>query len=78
MTDLVTTVLEKTVMKRAPEVQQFVDKIAKNLFGETADRSCISCKDRVAGRESFRDDLSWKEYGISTLCQACQDSVFGA
>lgn len=27
--------------------------------------------------ESFRDDLSRKEYTISGLCQDCQDDVFG-
>ena len=26
----------------------------------------------------FRDELSRREYTISGLCQACQDSVFGA
>jgi len=26
----------------------------------------------------FRDALSRKEFGISGLCQACQDRVFGA
>jgi hypothetical protein len=25
----------------------------------------------------FRDDVSRREYGISGLCQECQDSVFG-
>lgn len=26
---------------------------------------------------TFRDELSQKEYRISGLCQACQDSIFG-
>jgi uncharacterized CHY-type Zn-finger protein len=26
---------------------------------------------------SFRDTLSRKEYGISGMCQACQDDIFG-
>lgn len=25
----------------------------------------------------FRDDISRREYGISGLCQMCQDAVFG-
>jgi predicted restriction endonuclease len=25
----------------------------------------------------FRDELSKKEYGISGLCQGCQDDIFG-
>lgn len=27
--------------------------------------------------DTFRDDLSYKEFTISGLCQKCQDSVFG-
>jgi hypothetical protein len=26
----------------------------------------------------FRDKLSAKEYGISGMCQTCQDKIFGA
>lgn len=37
---------------------------------------CPSCRtDILAG--SFRNPISAKEYGISGLCQKCQDSVFG-
>ena len=25
----------------------------------------------------FRDELSKKEYGISAMCQTCQDEIFG-
>ena len=27
--------------------------------------------------DDFRDELSRREYGISRMCQLCQDSVFG-
>jgi hypothetical protein len=37
---------------------------------------CPTCKGRIMA-EDFRDDLSRKEYGISGMCQKCQDSVFG-
>lgn len=40
-------------------------------------KSCISCGD-VVTEESFRDDISLREYHISGLCQKCQDTVFGA
>ena len=38
--------------------------------------NCPSCGEEVT-EDSFRDPLSLKEFGISGLCQACQDSVFG-
>jgi len=28
-------------------------------------------------QKDFRDGLSRKEYGISGMCQACQDDIFG-
>jgi hypothetical protein len=35
---------------------------------------CPLCKKPVG---VFRDALSRKEYGISGICQECQDGVFG-
>jgi hypothetical protein len=35
---------------------------------------CPSCSKPVG---TFRDELSKKEFGISGLCQVCQDEVFG-
>ena len=31
---------------------------------------------KIVTEASFRDSISLKEYGISKLCQECQDSVF--
>jgi len=28
-------------------------------------------------KEDFKDSLSWKEFQISSLCQKCQDKIFG-
>lgn len=48
-------------------------------FGEEVklveEKKCPICKEPVG---EFRDELSKKEYGISGMCQKCQDSVFGA
>jgi hypothetical protein len=35
---------------------------------------CPTCKGPVG---LFRDELSRKEFGISGMCQECQDKVFG-
>lgn len=37
-------------------------------------RTCAFCSATVT---DFRDELSEKEFLISGLCQACQDSVWG-
>ncbi len=34
---------------------------------------CVSCGGDAS---KFKDDISKKEYGISGLCQNCQDEVF--
>ena len=36
-----------------------------------------SSKPAPAGFFMFRNELSAREYAISGMCQACQDSVFG-
>jgi len=38
---------------------------------------CTTCDATGLTTASFTDDLSRKEYTISGMCQACQDSVFG-
>ncbi len=37
---------------------------------------CATCSNPVNGSQDFRDALSIKEYGISGMCQRCQDEVF--
>lgn len=40
------------------------------------ERRCVSCGCSV-GPHDFRDALSAREYGLSALCQKCQDVFFG-
>ena len=40
-----------------------------------ANKRCVICGGPAT---EFRDALSRKEYGISGMCQKCQDKVFGA
>ena len=59
-------------------MDNFKDGLALNLFGRSrvlavAGAQCVMCGKPA---ESFRDELSRKEYGISGLCQHCQDQVF--
>lgn len=46
-----------------------VDRVGSIIAGV-----CAWCD---APADSFRDDLSRKEYRISGMCQNCQDDVFG-
>ena len=42
-----------------------------------AQKKCPFCQKEVH-LNSFRNELSRKEYGISGICQKCQDDFFGA
>lgn len=64
--------------EKVPAIEGLLDGVA-SMFGRDRKESmagsiCVSCGKSAA---EFRDDLSRREYGISGLCQACQDSVFG-
>ena len=55
-----------------------LDNITLDVFGRSrtlalAGRSCVTCGKPAT---EFRDTLSVKEYGISGMCQACQDLAF--
>ena len=57
-----------------PVVKNFIQELFPNFTAKIAEGKCPFC-----GKEpgEFRDALSKKEYGISGLCQACQDKTFG-
>jgi len=55
-----------------------LDNISLNTIGRArslaiAGRSCVMCGGRA---DTFKDALSEKEFGISGMCQVCQDKVF--
>ena len=55
-----------------------LDEITFGNFGRArslsiAGRSCVICGGRA---DTFKDALSEKEFGISGMCQICQDEVF--
>ena len=61
------------------ELEQFQDDMAVKLFGRSkvlavAGEQCVKCG---ASELEFKDEVSKKEYGISGLCQTCQDEIFG-
>jgi len=54
---------------RAAGFDKEVDRVKANL--------CPFCGNIVNPDTEFKDGLSRKEFGISGLCQACQDKMFG-
>ena len=64
------------------QLDQFKEDTAMRLFGRSrslaiAGGQCVKCGFPHNLRSDFRDALSHKEYGISGLCQTCQDGIFG-
>ena len=68
-------------MERSKELQSFVDNFTEKNFGKSQTESkekmiCVFCGTKIEMGD-FKDQLSIKEYGISGLCQKCQDDTFG-
>jgi len=64
-------------MIRTPEMQKVVDGMSQTMFGRKQSECvdvCVACGKAVG---EFRNEISRIEYGISRMCQKCQDSVFG-
>jgi len=66
-------------MNRSPVLQKFLDDFSQSTFGRSNSeavktRTCVICEQPA---DTFRDTLSLKEFGISGLCQKCQDKTFG-
>jgi len=68
-----------TYESKDPEIKKVLDGMSKAISGKTVaehfkDATCVTCGGAIT---EFRDALSIKEYKISSMCQKCQDSVFG-
>lgn len=63
---------------KSPEMEKALDDLAKEAFGRSRqDPACVTCGSKEVQDEDFSDELSRREFRISRMCQACQDSVFG-
>lgn len=62
-----------------PRKRFFTQFAARVIGGHNALNAgrCPTCQSGIS-EEDFRDELSKREFGISGMCQSCQDSVFGA
>ena len=53
------------------------EKFAAQIYGvaRTSPLNCV-CHNKPQDRSTFTDELSFKEFGISGLCQREQDVIF--
>ena len=61
------------------ELQSFKENMAFNIYGRypavaKSSGQCVKCGEFNL---EFSDEVSRREYGISVLCQCCQDGIFG-
>jgi uncharacterized CHY-type Zn-finger protein len=66
------------ISNKNPEMEKFLDDLSLGMFGRfrslaQAGKACVFCGKPAT---EFRDELSRREYGISSTCQQCQDEVF--
>ena len=59
-------------------MEQYKEEISMAFFGRSvslakAGNQCVCCGKSA---DTFRDEISKREYRISSLCQHCQDEVF--
>lgn len=61
-----------------PDILRAMDTLARACGGPglSDPTRCATCGSRDTGPDKFRDDLSRREFGISQMCQLCQDNVF--
>ena len=69
MNNLPTPMGEKT-----EEMKDAIESLFPGTKNAIANDACPVCHAPIT---KFRDELSKKEFGISGMCQACQDKVFG-
>jgi hypothetical protein len=62
---------------KSPEMEKFLNKVALDVFGrERNGKQCVTCGSIRILPSDFRDELSYKEFQISFMCQKCQDETF--
>lgn len=61
----------KTFAKQNLKVLGFEEELKR-----IENKQCPFCGSSKTSKKDFRDELSWKEFKISALCQKCQDDIF--
>ena len=66
-------------MTEATYKDQSIDAFLSSMTGRNrvatiASNTCMTCG---GAADTFKDEVSKREYAISGMCQSCQNSVFG-
>ena len=67
--------MTKEPSKKSAQIDLAISMLTgKSREIQIASDKCMTCSGDAT---DFKDDISQKEYTISGMCQACQDSMFG-
>ena len=66
--------MTKPMSNKSPDMVDALDKLFPGLKAKINAGKCPTCGEPA---NSFRDEISHKEFMISGMCQECQDSIFG-
>ena len=56
--------------------REIIKKMNATALKRIDNKRCPCCGEFILSMAEFKDALSVKEFGISGLCQICQDNVF--
>jgi len=62
-------------LMKTPDLNKPVFQLFPHMVEQVTNHECVTCDNQITD-DGFRDEISVKEYGISGMCQQCQDSVF--
>lgn len=62
-------------MLKKPNLNKPIFTFFPHMKTHIENNECPLCE-KIIKESDFTDELSKKEYGISGLCQSCQDGVF--
>ena len=66
-------------MTKTKEMETFLSDLTHSAFGRSyteckGNNQCVTCGEPA---DIFKDEISRKEFEISSMCQECQDNIFG-
>lgn len=63
------------IQGNSPEIKALMRALFPDKVKAVEAGLCPACNRPVEGQDGFRDELSWREYLITGMCQACQDMM---
>ena len=64
--------------EKSAKMEAGLNNFTQAIFGrERTNSECVTCGSKQVIPCDFHNTISYKEFGISRMCQKCQDGVFG-